>query len=443
MAPFNSAAPARHNGGQIIDAAVHTESATPSLAQQQPGESRQQLKLRRGETLSRLLRRAGAEPRSAASAIRALADVIDMRRLKSGQPFDVVRDASGALTRVEMRAAFDRLAVARRVADAPDRFKAEETTVPTLTLTRFVEGTIENSLYLSAREAGMPDPVIVDLIRLMSFDVDFQRDIRRGDRFAIFFERRYAPRFGDVENGHILMAQLNMDRANLEAIWFDDGDGNGGYFDREGRSTRKTLMKTPVDGARLSSRFGARKHPILGYTRMHKGVDFAAPRGTPIMAAGNGVIEMSRRYGGFGNYVRIRHGNAYKTAYAHMQKFGPGIREGRRVEQGDIIGYVGTTGRSTGPHLHYEILRGGRQVNPLTLKLPNGKRLQGETLARFMTRRDRVLATVDSLRESQFVRAAELLPPLAPERPGLGARLASANPGANSNDGDDRHLDMD
>ena len=162
-----------------------------------------------------------------------------------------------------------------------------------------------------------------------------------------------------------------------------DDDGFTDYYDEKGRSVKKTLMRTPIDGARLTSGFGKRKHPTLGYTKMHRGVDFGARSGTPIMAAGNGTVEFAARNGGYGNYVRIRHNSEFKTAYAHMRKFGKGVRKGARVKQGQVIGYVGTTGRSTGPHLHYEVHKDGRQINPLSVKLPAGRKLGGKMLAAF------------------------------------------------------------
>jgi murein DD-endopeptidase MepM/ murein hydrolase activator NlpD len=167
-------------------------------------------------------------------------------------------------------------------------------------------------------------------------------------------------------------------------------DGITDYYDEKGQSVRKSLMRTPIDGARLTSGFGKRKHPVLGYTKMHRGVDFGARTGTPIMAAGNGVVEFAARNGGYGNYVRIRHNNSYKTAYAHMSKYGKGIRKGTQVKQGQIIGYVGTTGRSTGPHLHYEVHKNGTQINPLSVKLPAGRKLEGKMLTAFNATKENI-----------------------------------------------------
>jgi murein DD-endopeptidase MepM/ murein hydrolase activator NlpD len=237
-------------------------------------------------------------------------------------------------------------------------------------------GDIDLSLYAAAESARVPARVIVDLIRLYSFDVDFQRDIHAGDRFEVYYEvLRSDGR--QVQTGEILYARLTVGGRELPLYRFRHRDGDVEYYNDKGESARKALMKTPIDGARLSSGFGLRRHPILGYTKMHRGIDFAAPTGTPIMAAGDGQVELAGWNGAYGRYVRVRHNSEFRTAYAHMTRIAKSVRAGRRVKQGDIIGYVGTTGRSTGPHLHYEVLRGSKQVNPMGLKLPTGRTLSG------------------------------------------------------------------
>ena len=193
-----------------------------------------------------------------------------------------------------------------------------------------------------------------------------------------------------VNNGEIQYAKLTLRGTELPLYRFETPEGNLDYFNTKGESVRKALMKTPIDGARLSSRFGNRKHPILGYTRLHAGVDFAAPRGTPIYAAGDGTVTVAGTNGGYGKYIKIRHNGTYSTAYAHLNGYARGVRKGKRVRQGQVIGYVGSTGRSTGPHLHYEIHRNGKQINPLGLKLPSGEKLKGQTLEAFLSLRDTV-----------------------------------------------------
>ncbi|MBI3441404.1 MAG: peptidoglycan DD-metalloendopeptidase family protein [Proteobacteria bacterium] len=250
-------------------------------------------------------------------------------------------------------------------------------------------GTIDNSLYVDAQTVGVPDRVIVELIKMYSWNVDFQREIHSGDRFEVMYEE-YKTEDGKIVHGrgNIVYAKLVLNGNSMPFYRFEDSHGDADYYDDHGRSAKKPLMKTPVDGARLSSGFGVRKHPVLGFSKMHKGVDFAAPRGTPIYAAGDGVIAKIGPFSSYGNYIRIRHRAGLETAYAHMSRFKSGLHRGDRVKQGTVIGYIGTTGRSTGPHLHYEVLVNNQQVNPASVKLPTGRALKGKELKSFQ----RVLA---------------------------------------------------
>ncbi len=218
---------------------------------------------------------------------------------------------------------------------------------------------------------------------MMSFDIDFEREIRSGDKFEVYYERDYAPSLDDIDDKKILHAKITLKKRTLDAYYFSDKNGDDGYYDLKGESTKRALMKTPLDVVVVTDAYGPRKHPVLGYTRMHKGVDFRARTGTPIMAAGDGIIERASRYGSYGNYIRIKHNGSYKTAYAHLSKYGRGIKKGKRVKQGQIIGYAGSTGRVTAAHLHYEVLVNGKQANPLNLKLPTGKTLKGQEFATF------------------------------------------------------------
>ena len=265
------------------------------------------------------------------------------------------------------------------------------------------EGKITSSLYLSAVKAGVSASILMEMIRLYSWDVDFQRSIRPGDGFEVMFEKLYTEDGEFARYGNVLYGKLALSGTNLPLYRFTTKAGLTDYFDAKGKSARKALMRTPINGARLSSGFERRRHPILGYTKMHRGLDFAAPRGTPIYAAGNGTVVYRSRNGAYGNYIRIRHNSEYSTAYGHMSRFSRKIRRGRRVKQGQIIGYVGTTGRSTGPHLHYEVLSRGRQLNPFRLKLPSGKSLKGPELVRFKAERQRTLEKYTSLPKSATV----------------------------------------
>ena len=241
----------------------------------------------------------------------------------------------------------------------------------------FKEGKISQSLYKTAIDLNVQPNIIIEFARIYGFQVDFQRDIRKNDNFQIMYEV-FEDNNGKVfETGNIIFADLKLSGVNNSLYYFDK-KGNEGHYDQNGKNVEKALMKTPINGARLSSAFGMRKHPIDGYNKMHRGTDFAAPMGTPIMASGSGVVTRARWCGGGGNCVKIKHNSTYETIYAHMKNFARGIKEGVRVKQGQIIGYVGSTGKSTGPHLHYEVLVNGKQINSQKLKLPSGKILKSK-----------------------------------------------------------------
>ena len=242
---------------------------------------------------------------------------------------------------------------------------------------------INTSLFEDGKKSNLPLSILSDVIQLYSFDIDFQRDIQKGNKLEILYESYFNTDRKKISYGKIKYINLILQNNSLEYFIFNTSDGFFDYFNKEGKNVKKALMKTPLDGAKLSSSYGMRKHPILGYNKMHLGVDFAAPKGTPVFAAGNGVIEFAGRNGGYGKYIRIRHNNSYKTAYAHLNGFQKGISRGVRVNQGQIIGYVGSTGRSTGPHLHYEVIYQNKKINPMKMKLPSGKKLKNEELKNF------------------------------------------------------------
>ena len=250
----------------------------------------------------------------------------------------------------------------------------------------YKENIILESLYRAASNKKIPANTIIELARIYGFQVDFQRDIRKQDRFQIMYEIFVDENEKIIETGEILYANLILSGEDNSLYYFDK-EGSRGHYDKNGRSIKKALMKTPINGARLSSPFGMRKHPIDGFNKMHKGTDFAAPMGTPIMASGSGTIKKAGWCGGGGNCVLIRHNSTYQTVYAHMSKFAKGIKKGVRVKQGQIIGYVGSTGKSTGPHLHYEVIINGKKVNSQTLKLPSGKILKGNERKIFETKK--------------------------------------------------------
>ena len=260
-----------------------------------------------------------------------------------------------------------------------------------------VKNTISNNLYSSAVNVGIEPNIIVEFARVFGFEVDFQRDIRKGDWFEIYYEKFIDDNNKVRDTGKIIYASMyvNGEEINLYNFKYKNDEE---YYDIKGKSITKSLMKTPINGARLSSSFGMRKHPILGYNKMHRGTDFAAPSGTPIMASGSGTVTRARWCGGGGNCVKIKHNSTYETVYAHMKSFAKGVKEGRKVKQGQIIGYVGSTGMSTGPHLHYEVIVNGKKVNSQRLKLPSGKILKGDARKDFELKRIKIDLKLSELR---------------------------------------------
>jgi murein DD-endopeptidase MepM/ murein hydrolase activator NlpD len=377
----------------------------------------EQVTVRRGDTLSNILDRARIDAAEAHAVVQSLRGVYDPRRLKAGQELLITaeneRDPGAARRLMGLALDLDFEYQIQVTRGADGSYSASKLERPHRREVVLRAGAIDDSLFLSADRAAVPRSITVDLIRLFSWDVDFQRDIRAGDGFEALFEEVSLEGDSDaVRGGDLLYGGLMLSGESLEALRFAPADGEAEYFDRTGKSLRKFLLRTPVDGARLSSRFGMRRHPVLGYSLMHKGIDFAAPKGTPIYAAGAGRVVTAGRTGGYGNYIRIRHTGEYSTAYAHMSRFAKGIRSGERVRQGQVIGYVGTTGRSTGPHLHYEVLRSDRQINPLDVKQPPNTQLAGADLERF---HDEV-ARVDQLRaeltgDTQVASKTDPVPP--------------------------------
>ena len=358
------------------------------------------LRVARGDTLAGMLIEADVARDAVHGAVTALGRLYDPRRIQPGQEITLTfaPGGGGKADRLEgLTLTVDfatRLTVTRSAADG---FVAGESKRVLTTAPALVEGTITANLFDAATGAGLPVPVLIQVIRAYSWDVDFQRDIRPGDRFQIIYERFFDLEGRLVHNGSVLSAALTLRGTRHPIYLHTTGDGVTDYFDGRGHSARKALLRTPIDGARLSSRFGRRRHPILGYTKMHRGLDFSAPPGTPVYAAGNGTVAHAGRNGSYGKYVRIRHNSTYSTAYAHLSRYAKGMRRGRRLTQGQVIGYVGSTGRSTGPHLHYEIMRQGTKVNPMTVKMPSGRRLEGSELAAFQAARaeiDRLYAAL-------------------------------------------------
>ena len=349
------------------------------------------LTVERGDTLMELLVKGGVDRSEAHEAVAALRKVFDPRDIRPGVQVTLTRHAPEPGLDPMLQVLDLEVASTRRVAVTRDEaggFEAAAIETPLTARASRASGTIQSSLYVAGTRAQLPANTLASMIKIFSYDVDFQRDVQPGDSFDMMYERMVDESGTALAEGEVLIAEMVLSGKKVRLYLHETSDGEVDYFDAKGRSSRKALIMTPIDGARISSGFGRRKHPILGYTKMHRGTDFAAPSGTPVYAAGNGVVEKAGRNGGYGQYIRIRHNGTYKTAYAHLSGYARGITSGARVKQGEVIGYVGTTGRSTGPHLHYEVLLENKQINPKKLNLPSGRTLTGKELARFNAARD-------------------------------------------------------
>jgi murein DD-endopeptidase MepM/ murein hydrolase activator NlpD len=341
------------------------------------------------DSVAGALRRAGVSAADVATVVDLIDGETNLKGVKPGTGFDLVlgrrptKTVPRPLESLAFRAAFDLKLEVNRAADGTLALKRIPIAVDDTPLR--VSGRVGGSLYKSARAAGIPARIVSEYIKLLSYGLDFQRDVKGRDTFDIIVEHRRAET-GETETGQLLYAGLDQAKRKIELMRWDPANDREQFFNADGSSAKKGLMKTPVDGARMSSGFGMRLHPILGYSRLHKGVDFAAGTGTPIMAAASGTVVYAGVYRGYGNHVRIRHANGIETTYSHMSRFGKGGRVGARVEQGQVIGYVGSTGMSTGPHLHYEVYLKGRAVDPRSAKLPFGVQLAGGDLSRFKAR---------------------------------------------------------
>ena len=372
------------------------------------GQHERTLTVANGDTLVSVLLNAGVSAEDAHRSIAALRNDFNPKDLRAGQEVTLRFHHEGVLADAEFRS----LAMARdyrsRVIverDNAGEFISRIEEIPLVRAMSANAGTIRSSLYDDALKAGVSANVVAELIRVFSWDVDFQREIREGDGFEVFYERLSSEEGNVIRDGPVLMASLTL-RANRMTLYrYTDDRGEVDYFDAKGASVQKALLKTPIDGARLSSGFGMRHHPILGYSTMHRGIDFAAAVGTPIYAAGAGQVEYAGWRGAYGRYIKIRHTEDFSTAYAHMSRLSVSVNA--RVRQGQVIGYVGTTGRSTGPHLHYEILLKSNQVNPASIKMPAGRNLAGVELKRFVTYRGEVERQLKDVLDGQKMVAGD------------------------------------
>jgi murein DD-endopeptidase MepM/ murein hydrolase activator NlpD len=364
----------------------------------------------RGDTLTGILVEQGLDEAQARTAVAALSSVYEPTSIRAGQNVTLTFAPEGSpLLSIALKPSAERDLTVTRAADGS--FAVEDNVKALTAVETRARGTIDGSLYASAVAAGVPDSVVVDLIHIYSYDVDFQREVKAGDRFDILYTHYFDETGTAIKGGDIQYAELTLGRTKKPLYRFTTADNVTDYYTAKGWSGKRQLMRTPVDGARLSSKFGMRRHPVLGYTKMHKGVDFAAPKGTPVMASGNGVVKMARWHGGYGNFIELSHSNSYSTGYGHLSRIARGIKPGVRVRQGQVIAYVGSTGRSTGPHLHYEVMLKSRQINPMGVKLPTGRELTGKDLLAFQANLGRIQTVLnDAPVDAPQVAQARMLP---------------------------------
>jgi len=382
----------------IVDQVVRSDARAP----QTPVE----LTVQSGDTLITLLGRSGVVMSDAYAAVRALHGVFSARDLRADwtvrltlQEQDPPRLATLASVAFRPSAEREIRIVRSESSDESDPFVATTISHPLRHVPTLSAGTIDNSLFNTAMASGVPNDLLAEAVAAFSYDVDFQRDIHVGDRFELFYDTLNDDKGQYAKSGELYYAKLVLRGKERQYYRFTSSSGVSDLFSPDGHSIRKALLQTPVDATRISSGFGMRMHPILGYSMMHRGVDFAVPWGTPVRAAGDGVVVVAGNAGSYGNYVRIQHNSKYQTAYAHLSGFARGVSKGSHVHQGEVIAYVGATGRATGPHLHYEVLIDGSQVNPRSVRLPSGEQLAGADLARFKAR----LQQIEAMRASHRI----------------------------------------
>ena len=354
--------------------------------------------LQEGETFTGALKQADLQDDEINDVVNIISKKIDLRKLKVGTLIETYTKSINDKKIINEIIIYPDIEKKIYVKKVNNKFVAGEDKKKLFSKLKLYEVEIHNSIYESLKKIDTPDEIIMEFVQLYSFDIDFQRDIRKGNKIKIFFEIYTDSQNNYIKSGNINFSEIILNDESYELYRFQsEGDEFVEYFNSDGKSATKALMKTPINGARLSSGFGMRKHPILGYNKKHQGVDFAAPTGTPIMAAGTGHIEFVGNNGGAGKYIRIKHLNGYKTSYSHLSKYASGIQKNIKVRQGQVIGYVGNTGLSTGPHLHYEVIFNGKRINPMKMKLPSGKQLKDKNLEIFLAEKERINAEVSEL----------------------------------------------
>ena len=338
-----------------------------------------------GDTFANILQNASIPNNEINQIIEKLKKHIDLDKLKVGTQIDIVNEFKNEKSEWNEVTIYKDKNTKITILNNEGVLSLKKQESRLFSKLRYIEVNVEKSIYQSLINKNVADNVIMDFVQLFSFDIDFQRDIRSGNTLKLFYEEFVDDEQSTKKFGPIYFAEIGLESDKVSLFRFKDKNSNFvEYFDENGKSATKALMKTPINGARISSGYGMRKHPILGYNKKHQGVDFAAPTGTPIMAAGNGHIEFVGTNGGAGKYIRIKHLNGYKTSYSHLSKYASGMKKNLRVKQGQVIGFVGSTGLSTGPHLHYEVIFNNEKINPMKMKLPSGRTLEGSLLDNFL-----------------------------------------------------------
>ena len=372
----------QHNN--IIDNIYFKKTLNEIVNNLEPRYKKYNHKIKSGETFDKILDSYSINKNEINAIKQSLSKKVDINKLNTNQKIHIILDKTNNKIKefVFQISNTEKIYLSKNSEDL--EFDEKILSIKLDKKIIYKENIILQSLYKAATDQNIPPNTIIEFARIYGFQVDFQRDIRKEDKFQIMYEVFIDENKKIIETGEILFANLKLSGQDNSLYYFDK-ENLEGHYDKNGKSVQKALMKSPINGARLSSSFGMRKHPIDGYNKMHRGTDFAAPKGTPIMASGNGIVKKAGWCGGGGNCVKIRHNSTYETVYAHMSKFARGIKNGVRVKQGQTIGYVGSTGKSTGPHLHYEVIVNGKKVNSQKLKLPSGKVLKGKDREYFET----------------------------------------------------------
>ncbi len=384
-----------------------------SIAQEDPTPKDEILKINKGDTLETLLTSAGIPKEETQKALKALCKVYNPKHLKTGQEITVTCEISNSLKKLLALNFYHDLGKSVHLKRHENGdFQAKKQEVPLQKTLKKVTITIQGSLFASALGKGIPANILNPLIQAFSYDIDFQRDIKKGDKLELVFERFRDPHTGKERTGNVLYAALHpQKKKSLQLYRFMTSGKIAQFYNEKGESIKKALMRTPINGAKINSGFGNRKDPIHGYTRMHKGVDFRAPIGTPVLAAGDGRVKKAARSGGYGNVVQIQHNKEYSTVYAHLNKFASNIRPGVSVKQGSVIGYVGKTGRTTGAHLHFEVLKNGVHINPNSIKSMSSGKLAGKELKLFLELKKKIEQDIKKLEKTMDLAAIEDLIP--------------------------------